>query len=143
MKRTIAMLLLVFSTCILASAQKTAVEERVNLVVGGSLKIKACPKGKSEFTGIDIYARNAAYDKSKVKKATGEGLMEAFFEKNTSIDAKRLPCSMGGRSYKIASLQEFDTPDGTKRVVICYTAFELTLIWIDLDKALEAGEIEL
>ena len=124
-------------------AQEKEIEVKVNLEVGSLIKINPCKKGKKEFEGIDVYARNQAYDKKKVNKETGEGLIEAFFEKNTSIDAKRLPCVMGGHSYKIASLQEFPTPEGIKRVVICYTTYDLTIIWIDLDKALEAGEIAL
>ncbi len=124
-------------------AQEKEIEIKVNLEVGKYIKIKPCKKGKKEFDGIDIYARNKAYDKSKINPETGDGLVEAFFEKNTSIDAKRLPCVMGGHAYIIASLQEYPTPDGIKRVVICYTKFDLTLIWIDLDKAIEAGEIEL
>ena len=136
-------LLLLISLAFTASAQEKEIEIKVNLEVGKYIKIKACKKGKKEFEGIDIYARNKAFDKSKINPETGDGLVEAFFEKNTSIDAKRLPCVMGGHSYIIASLQEYPTPDGIKRVVICYTKFDLTLIWIDLDKAIEAGEIEL
>lgn len=143
MKQKLFFMVLLSLFSFLVKAQNKIIEEKINIVVGGTIKIKSCSKNKKEFIGIDVYARNSAYNKSKVKKETGEGLLEAFFEKNTSIDAKRLPCSMGGRTYKIALLQEFDTPEGVKRVVICYTTYELTLIWIDLDKALEAGEIEL
>ncbi len=132
---------LIFS--LLVSAQEKEIEVKINLEVGKLIKINPCKKGQKEFDGIDVYARNKAFDKKKVNTETGEGLIEAFFEKNTSIDAKRLPCVMGGHSYKIASLQEFPTADGIKRVIICYTTFDLTIIWIDLDKSLAAGEISL
>ena len=111
-----------------------------NLEVGTYLKINSCKKGKKEFVAIDIYARTNAYNKSKVDTLTGEGLLAEFF-KETSIDAKRLPSSMGGKKYKIAALHEFDDNGATKRVVLCYTTYPLTLIWIELDKALELGEI--
>jgi hypothetical protein len=145
MNQKIKILLLLVTSCftLFSSAQEKEIQVQVNLEVGKLIKINPCKKGLKEFEGIDVYARNKAFDKNKVNKETGEGLIEAFFEKNTSIDAKRLPCVMGGHSYKIGSLQEFPTADGIKRVIICYTTFDLTIIWIDLDKSLAAGEISL
>lgn len=110
------------------------------LEVGKYLKINSCKKGSSEFVSIDVYARTKAYNKKKVDSLSGEGLLSAFFD-DSSIDAKRLPCVMGDKKYKIAALHEFDDKGISKRVVLCYTAYPLTLIWIELDKALELGEI--
>ncbi len=110
------------------------------LVVGKYLKINPCKKGSTEFVAIDIYARTKPYNKKKVDTLSGEGLLGAFFN-DSSIDAKRLPCVMGGKKYKIAALHEFDDKGVNKRVVLCYTTYSLTLIWIELDKALELGEI--
>ena len=89
-----------------------------------------------------MYARTTAYDHSKVDSINGDGLIAAFFSKDASIDAKRLPCSMGGKKYKIAALQEYETEKGMKKVVVCYTNYSLTLIWIDLDEAIKHKEIK-
>jgi hypothetical protein len=48
---------------------------------------------------------------------------------------------MGGYKYRIAAYHEFEDKGTTKRVLLCYTAYSLTLIWIELDKALELDEI--
>ncbi len=111
-----------------------------NLEVGSYLTINPCKKNKKEFVYIDVYARTKPYDKKLVDTLTGDGLLKEFFNEN-SIDAKRLPCSMGGYQYKIAALHEFNDKGKTKRVVLCYTLYPLTLIWIELDKALETAEI--
>ncbi|MBC7382971.1 MAG: hypothetical protein H7296_08245 [Bacteroidia bacterium] len=110
------------------------------LEVGKYLTINQCKKGVKEFTAIDIYARTKPYNKKQVNMATGDGLLKTFFD-DSSIDAKRLPCVMGGKKYKIAALQEFNDKGINKRVVLCYTTYKLTLIWIELDKALELEEI--
>jgi hypothetical protein len=75
-----------------------------------------------------------------VDSLSGEGLLDVFFS-DKSIDAKRLPCSMGGFKYKIAALHEFAIEGQNKRVMLLYTSYPLTLIWVELDKALELGEI--
>lgn len=113
---------------------------QISLEVGSYLTINPCKKGKPEFESMDVYARTKPYDKSKVDTLTGEGLLQEFFS-DKSIDAKRLPCSMGGHKYRIAALQEFEEKGKVKRVVLCYTKYPLTLIWIELDKALELEEI--
>ncbi|MCG9881743.1 MAG: hypothetical protein MH472_14190 [Bacteroidia bacterium] len=110
------------------------------LEVGQKLRINACKSGQTEFASMDVYARTKAYNEKKVNKKTGEGLIEEFF-KDKSIDAKRLPCVMGNKQYTIAAYHEFEVKGETKRVVLCYTAYPLTLIWIELDKAIELGEI--
>jgi hypothetical protein len=108
--------------------------------VGSYIKVNACKKGAVEFESMDVYARTKPYDKSKIDTLTGEGLLDAFFN-DKSIDAKRLPCVMGNHSYKIAALQEFEDKGVVKRVILCYTAYPLTLIWIELDRALALNEI--
>lgn len=129
---------LIFSTLMLGTSAQDLIKKE--LEVGKYLKINSCKKGSTEFIAIDIYARTKTYNKKKVDTLTGEGLLAAFFD-DSSIDAKRLPCVMGGKKYKIAALHEFDDKGIPKRVVLCYTAYSLTLIWIELDKALELGEI--
>ncbi len=132
-------IILLILVCRIFSSQAQEIVKK-NLEVGSYLIINTCKKNQKEFEFIDVYARSKPYDKSLVDTLTGDGLMKLFFQER-SIDAKRLPCVMGGHTYKIGSLHEFDDKGKTKRVVLCYTLYDLTLIWIELDKALEAGEI--
>ena len=117
-------------------------QRKINVEVGKYIQISACKTKDKNFKGIDVYARTTAYDRNKVDSLSGEGLIAAFFSKDASIDAKRLPCSMGGKKYKIAALQEYETEKGLKKVVVCYTNYSLTLIWIDLDEAIKHKEIK-
>jgi len=117
-------------------------QRKINIEVGKYIQIAACKTKVKNFKGIDVYARTTAYDHSKVDSINGDGLIAAFFSKDASIDAKRLPCSMGGKKYKIAALQEYETEKGMKKVVVCYTNYSLTLIWIDLDEAIKHKEIK-
>jgi len=117
-------------------------QRKINVEVGKYIQIAACKTKVKNFKGIDVYARTTAYDHSNVDSINGDGLIAAFFSKDASIDAKRLPCSMGGRKYKIAALQEYETEKGMKKVVVCYTNYSLTLIWIDLDEAIKHKEIK-
>jgi hypothetical protein len=117
-------------------------QRKINVEVGKYIQIAACKTKVKNFKGIDVYARTTAYDHSKVDSINGDGLIAAFFSKDASIDAKRLPCSMGGKKYKIAALQEYETEKGMKKVVVCYTNYSLTLIWIDLDEAIKHKEIK-
>ena len=133
--RAILFLLMAFFTqlCLVQTVEKT-------ISVGQFLYVKPCKKGSKEFVSMDVYARTTAYDKSKVDSLTGDGLIQEFFN-DKSIDAKRLPCVMGGYKYRIAAYHEFEDKGATKRVLLCYTAYSLTLIWVELDKALELDEI--
>jgi hypothetical protein len=130
--------------CILIACSFTLLgqQRKINVEVGKYIQISACKTKDKNFKGIDVYARTTAYDRNKVDSLSGEGLIAAFFSKDASIDAKRLPCSMGGKKYKIAALQEYETENGLKKVVVCYTNYSLTLIWIDLDEANKHKEIK-
>jgi hypothetical protein len=48
---------------------------------------------------------------------------------------------MSGKKYKVAALQEFNVNGNIKRVVLCYSGYDLTIIWIEFDQALLNGEI--
>jgi len=120
------------------SAQNNIQKKELN--VGDYILIKPCRKGAKEIISMDVYSRTNPYRKSKVNMQTGEGLYEEFF-KDKSIDAKPLPCVMSGKKYKVAALQEFNVNGQYKRVVLCYTSYHLTLIWIEFDKALQNNEI--
>lgn len=126
---------------LLLSLAALGVQAQTTLEVGKYIRTKPCKKGAENFESMDIYARTKPYDLSKVDTLTGEGFVNEFFN-DKSIDAKRLPCSMGGYTYKIMALQVVEDKGTTRRVVICATKYPLTVIWIELDKALELGEIE-
>lgn len=140
MKYIFSLILFISGSVVFAQVNKEILVEKT-MEVGQKLKIKPCKVGQTEFVSIDVYARTKPYDSKTVNKATGDGLMEAFFS-DKSIDAKRLPCVMGNQSYTIAAYHEFEVEKEIKRVVLCYTVYPLTLIWIELDKALELGEID-
>jgi hypothetical protein len=114
--------------------------QRKNLEVGDEIFIKPCKSGQKEILSMDIYSRTKPYNKKKVNKATGEGFFDEFFN-DKSIDAKPLPCIMSGKKYKVAALQEFNVNGNIKRVVLCYSGYDLTIIWIEFDQALLNGEI--
>lgn len=135
--RLFAFILMAFCLNPLLAQIKT---QQKNLEVGGDIFIKPCKKGQKEVLSMDVYSRNTPYNKKKVNKATGEGLFDEFFS-DKSIDAKPLPCIMSGKKYKVAALQEFNVNGQYKRVVLCYSGYDLTLIWIEFDEALLKGDI--
>jgi hypothetical protein len=139
MKFILGLILLCNSSFLWAQAVPEVLVEKT-IEVGQKVRVKPCKLGQTEFTAMDVYARTKPYNEKAVNKTTGEGLMEAFFN-DKSIDAKRLPCVMANKQYTIAAYHEFEVEGNTKRVILCYTAYPLTLIWIELDKAIELGEI--
>ena len=140
MKLIFSIILFTCSQLIYAQGANEVVTEKT-IEVGQKLRIKPCKPGQTEFVSMDVYARTKPYNTKAVNKNTGEGLMQAFFN-DKSIDAKRLPCVMGNHAYTIAAYHEFEVAGKVKRVVLCYTSYPLTLIWIELDKAIDLGEID-
>jgi hypothetical protein len=134
MRAVIFLIMVFFAQLCLAQTEEKTVS------VGQYVLVKPCKKGSKEFVSMDVYARTKPYNKSKVDSLTGDGLIQEFFN-DKSIDAKRLPCVMGGYKYKIAAYHEFEEKGAVRRVLLCYTSYHLTLIWIELDKALELDEI--
>lgn len=134
--------LLIILCCAFSFEAISQVEKAIE--VGQWVRIGACPNGASTFTFIDEYARVQPLDTSHINRYTGEGLLDAFFnEKN--IDAHRMPCLHANRKYQIAALHVFDEEEKgikvEKRVMLLYTGYPLTLFWVQLDEAIEAGEI--
>jgi hypothetical protein len=137
MKRFLAVLLLLFSSAVFA--QKMVDK---NIEVGMYVHINKCPQGKKSFENIDLYTKTRYPEAGiKIDSVTGDGIFENFFAPG-DFDAKRLPASYGNKKYKIAALRIFEEDDGKeRRVMICYTGKKLSMIWIEMDKALEAKEI--
>jgi hypothetical protein len=113
-----------------------------NIRVGDHIYVKPCKPEHEDFNGIDIYSRTTSINKSHVDSITGDGFYEAFFDGNSSIEGKRLPCIMSNRKYKIAALQEVEEEGKIRRIAICYTSYHLNVIWIEIDVALKSNEIE-
>lgn len=137
--RAILGILLFFITGF-AFGQQRMIEK--NLEVGMYVRVTKCKPGTKHFQGIDLYTKTR-YPESgiEIDSATGEGVFERFFAPG-DFDARRLPCSYGNKKYKVAALRVFDIEGEEKRVVICYTGNKLSMIWIELDKAVELKEIE-
>lgn len=119
-------------------AQSNLINKQLN--VGDYIYIKPCKKGAKEILSMDVYTRTTPYNAKKVNQQTGDGLFEEFFN-DKNIEAKPLPCVMSGKKYKVASLHEFNVNGQYKRVVLCYTNYHLTIIWIEFDLALMNQEI--
>jgi hypothetical protein len=124
-------------TNLLSIAQQ---KNSIQIKVGNQLFIKACNENKPEFVGIEIYSRNEIYDKSNVDSLTGKGLSKAFFN-TKNLDGKRLPCSMGGRAYTIAAIDNFTDKGITHRIVLLYDYYPLNLIMVDYENAVLNNEI--
>ena len=132
---------LFFSIFILSNLLSTAQQQKSNyLKVGNQLFVKACKENKPEFVGIEIYSRNEIYDKTNVDSLTGKGLSQAFFN-TKSLDGKRLPCSMGGRAYTIAAIDNFTDKGITHRIVLLYDYYPLNIIMVDYESAVLNNEI--
>lgn len=113
-----------------------------NIEVGMYIHINKCkPKAKA-FINMDLYTKTRYPDAGiKIDSLTGDGVFENFFAPG-DFDAKRLPASYGNKKYKIAALRIFEEEDGKeRRVMICYTGNKRSMIWIEIDKALDANEI--
>lgn len=127
---------------ILSNLLSIAQQQKPNyLKVGNQLFVKACKEKKPEFVGIEIYSRNEIYDKTVVDSLTGKGLSQAFFN-TKSLDGKRLPCSMGGRAYTIASIDNFTDKGITHRIVLLYDYYPLNIIMVDYESAVLNNEVE-
>lgn len=117
-------------------------QKQKQIRVGDYIYVKPCKPKQVDFNGIDIYSRTVPINKSKVDSATGDGFYEAFFDGNSSVEGKPLPCIMSNRKYKIASLQEVEEEGKLRRIAICYTSYHLNVIWVEIDVALKSNEIE-
>ncbi len=124
-------------TNLLSIAQQ---KNQLSIKVGNQLFIKPCNPSKPEFVGIEIYSRNEIYDKTNVDSLTGKGLSQAFFS-TKNLDGKRLPCSMGGRSYTIAAIDNYTDKGITHRIVLLYDYYPLNLIMVDYESAVLNNEI--
>lgn len=137
MKHLIITLCMLF--CMHVSKANTADSSR-SVQVGDSVMISVCPaKGytylqyyqKTRFTNI-----NATYNKT-----TGEDFYEYFFL-DGDFDAKALPCTYGGKKYRIISIRTMvDKNTGADRPVMFLDLGPNTVAWVELNGAVEAVEV--
>ena len=138
MKNLLVILLIAFSSNLFAQSKLVT----KSLEVGATIHINKCKE--KAFVSMDIYTKTR-YPKSEIKidTLTGDGIFENFFDPG-DFDVRRLPADYGNHNYKVAALRVFEQKDGSqKRVMICYTKNKLSMIWVEIDKAIELNEIEL
>jgi hypothetical protein len=125
-----------------AYCQQTPKPIEKNIEVGMYVNIKPCSKDATFIESMDLYRKTLIPKPMVIDTATGDGIFEQFFAPG-DFDAKRLPCSFGGKKYKVAALRVFDDKETKqeKRVMILYTPDSLALIWVEFDKAIELKEI--
>ncbi len=134
-------ILLFFSNFITSAFAQQMVDKSIE--IGMTVHINKCNATKKSFESMDIYTKTR-YPKTgiKIDTLTGDGIFENFFAPG-DFDAKRLPCEYGNKNFKIAAFRTFDEKDGKqRRVMICYTGKKRSMIWVEVDKALELKEIE-
>jgi hypothetical protein len=132
-----------FILCLLIPAASMAQKQKnIPLKVGNKLFVNACQGNKPEFNGIEVYSRTDMYDKTNVDSLTGQGLSKAFFD-TKSLDGKRLPCSMGGRAYKIAAIDKYTEKGVTHTIVLLYDYYPLNLLLLDYENAIFNKEISI
>ncbi len=109
--------------------------------VGGWVKLVPCKKENKSFVSMDLYTKTR-YPESgiAIDSTTGNGVFENFFAPG-DFDAKRLPCEFGNKKYRIAALRVFEVEGKEKQVMILYTGNKLSMIWVEIDKAVELNEI--
>ena len=133
-------LLILFSilVCELFAQQKPI---NKNIEVGMMVQLGKCKSKTKNFESMDLYTKTRFPETGvKIDTLTGDGIFENFFAPG-DFDAKRLPCEYGNKKYKVATLRIFEIDGKEKRVMILYTGNKLSLIWVEIDKALELKEI--
>lgn len=134
------LLLVTFLVVFTGKTNAQTLENRV-LKVGDYVKIGKCTGNSFQF--IDFHRKTrfsptpTHYDTS-----SGVGFYQSFFL-DGDYDAYRLPCSYSGKLYRIISLELFtDKKTGSdRRVIFLQLDKPNEIAWIELDKALDSGEI--
>ncbi len=108
--------------------------------VGDSVMISVCPaKG---YVYLQYYQKTRFPNiNSTYNKTTGEDFYEYFFL-DGDFDAKALPCSYGGKKYRIISIRTLvDKNTGADRPVMFLDLGANTVAWVELNGAVEAVEV--
>lgn len=120
-----------------------AQQRQVNIEVGDTLLISTCKKGAKSFESMDLFVKTRIIDTSLTfNYETGDDFYDWYFGTGGDFDSRRLPCTFGGRKFRVMALNEFPNDDGTNRMVILgQLDNERTVIWVELNKAVELREL--
>ncbi|HCS20292.1 MAG TPA: hypothetical protein DIW47_06980 [Bacteroidetes bacterium] len=136
MIKSAGILLLLF----ISSSFATAQVREISLNVGDSLSLGTCTDS-SQFAHIDLMIKtrwpnpDATYD-----TLSGKGFYNWYFDGD--VDSRRLPCSYEGGRFRIAAFHVYANEDGSQRTVIFGQFIDnATVLWIEIEKAIESGEV--
>lgn len=112
----------------------------ISLQIGDSLTLGNC-KDEATYGHIDVLIKTRwPNPDASFNTYTGEGFYNWFFDGD--IDSRRLPCSFSGMRFRIASYHTYKEEDGTSRTVIFGQFIDRsTVLWIEIEKAIETGEV--
>ncbi len=115
----------------------------VELKVGDTLIIGHCP-GKS-FTHLDLYRKTRFLGTEKpYDTTTGQGFFTSFFSTG-DFDVAELPCEYANKKFVIMGMEELQDKKTHKLRQVIYLKGDApnSIIWVDLQEAAEALEIEI
>lgn len=136
MRKTLLILLLIIFGTQLTKAQF----KEISLNIGDSLSLGKCTDS-AQFAHIDIMIKTRTPNpEATFDSISGKGFYNWFFDGD--IDSRRLPCSFSGMRFRIASYHTYKNDDGSQRTVI-FGQFidQRTVLWIEIEKAIESGEV--
>ena len=117
-------------------------QKNVSLNVGDSLVLGKCARDDIGFTSMDLIVKTSFPENNFIyNDSTGEGFFNWFLGTG-DFDSRRLPCTYAGRKFKIATIHQYPNEDGvtTRTVILGRIDDERTVIWVEIDKAIEAKE---
>lgn len=136
MRKTGILLLLFFIGTLSTQAQF----RELSLNVGDSLRLGSCTDS-ANYSHIDIMIKtrwpnpDATFD-----TLSGAGFYNWYFDGD--VDSRRLPCSFAGQKFRIASYHTYTNKDGSQRTVIFGQFIDKsTVLWIEIEKAIQSGEV--
>jgi hypothetical protein len=117
---------------------------KVDLKIGDTL-VFLHAKDENSYRFMDIFVKTRfVNDNTTYDKQTGEGFYDYFFMSG-DFDMQRLPKSYKDKTCRIVSFREMQDKDKSKppRMVAFGLIDDRTVVWIELDNALQSGEIGL
>lgn len=133
-------LFIIASACLLNLQNAQAQTRQIELKVGDSLTLGPCNQNP-EYEYIDILIKTRWPNPDAIYNViTGEGFYDWFF--NGDIDSRRLPCTFNNMKFRVASFHTYTNDDGSKRTVVFGQLINKdTVLWIEIEKAIQSGEV--
>jgi hypothetical protein len=125
---------------LITSCNLLAQGREISLQVGDSLTLGFCHDSIT-YEHIDILIKTRWPNPDATYNTyTGEGFYNWYFDGD--VDSRRLPCSFSGMRFRIASYHTYAQEDGSVRTVIFGQFIDRsTVLWIEIEKAIENGEV--